>query len=77
MTLTSIVRRATRALTGGSAPTHGITDEAALEQFLAEGEVDGADFAYCPVHQRVTAHALHADGSQSCIDCRHTLNGAS
>ncbi|MEW2567687.1 hypothetical protein [Streptomyces sp. NPDC047070] len=58
-------------------PKHGVLDEAELEQLLADGLLDGADFAHCPAHQAVTAHALHTDGSQTCIPCGHTLNGAS
>ncbi|MEV0441858.1 hypothetical protein AB0I84_06105 [Streptomyces spectabilis] len=40
-----------------------------LEQLLADGEVEALDFAYCPAHQRVVAHALASDGSQTCWDC--------
>ncbi|MCX5601565.1 hypothetical protein OOK29_25785 [Streptomyces phaeochromogenes] len=43
---------------------------------LADGEIDGADRAYCPAHQAIKGHLLHTDGSQSCVDCTHTLNGA-
>lgn len=72
------IRRLVAALTApADASTYGITDEDELEQLLADDLLDGADFAHCPAHQAVTAHALHTDGSQTCIDCSHTLNGAS
>ena len=54
----------------------GLLDDEVLEQLLADGEIDGADFAYCPRQDRVTAHSLHTDGSQSCIDCTHTTASA-
>ncbi|MFE9684128.1 hypothetical protein [Streptomyces sp. NPDC006285] len=60
-----------------TAPKHGLLDEDELEQLLADDLLDGADFARCPAHRAVTAHALHTDGSQTCIPCGHTLNGAS
>lgn len=75
-------RRLVAAVTAALNPpargqAHGLLDEDQLEQLLADGEIDGADFAYCPGHQAVTAHALHTDGSQSCLGGDHTLNGAS
>ncbi|WP_314411423.1 hypothetical protein [Streptomyces sp. DSM 40484] len=76
--LLAAARRITAAvLTPPAAPVHGLLDEDELEQLLADGLLDGADFARCPAHQAVTAHALHTDGSQTCIPCGHTLNGAS
>lgn len=78
MKLIAAARRiATAVLTPPAPLGHGLLDEDELEQLLADDQVDGADFAHCPAHQAVTAHALHTDGSQSCIDCSHTLNGAS
>lgn len=73
------VRRLAFAITAALvAPrTHGITDEGELEQLLADGQIDALDFAHCPAAQRTTAHALHADGSQTCLGCGHTLNGVS
>ncbi|MFF5001753.1 hypothetical protein ACFY3G_02900 [Streptomyces phaeochromogenes] len=77
MPLTFTARRLVDAIVAGFTPPSGVTDEGVLEQLLADGEIDGADRAYCPAHKAITAHALHTDGSQSCIDCNHTLNGAS
>lgn len=79
---TATARRIAAAVTtvlAPPAPTYG-TDEDELEQLLADGQLEsvgGIEYAHCPAHQTVTAHALHTDGSQSCIDCSHTLNGAS
>ncbi len=64
-------------LAPAAVPGHGLLDEGELEQLLADGQVDGADRAYCPAHQAYTGHLLHTDGSQTCIPCGHTLNGAS
>ncbi|MGI3230596.1 hypothetical protein ACRJ4B_49930 [Streptomyces sp. GTA36] len=71
-----MLARLTAFLLAPAAPVP-VLDDGHLDQLLADGEVDGTDFAYCPVHKRVTAHALHTDGSQSCWDCNTTLNGAS
>ncbi|WP_030569712.1 hypothetical protein [Streptomyces aureocirculatus] len=60
------------ALTG---PARDAPDDGWLEQLLTDGEIEGADRAYCPVHQRVTAHAQHPDGTETCVDCRIRLTG--
>ncbi|MGW3410295.1 hypothetical protein [Streptomyces sp. NPDC000888] len=70
-------RHAVRAIAAGCTPSSGITDEQVLTQLLAVGAAATAGLDFCPIHQRVTAHALHTDGSQSCIDCTHRPNGAS
>jgi hypothetical protein len=75
--LTATARRLVAAIRAGFTPPSGITDEDVLEQLRADGDLDGTDRAYCPVHRRVTAHALHTDGSQTCLDCAHHLAGAS
>ncbi|MGW2951603.1 hypothetical protein [Streptomyces eurythermus] len=46
----------------------------ALEDFepfsaFEAGEVETAEFHYCPAELRVTAHAVHADGSRRCWHC--------
>ncbi|CAL9608795.1 hypothetical protein SUDANB1_05582 [Streptomyces sp. enrichment culture] len=35
----------------------------------AAGEVELADTDYCPVHDRITPHAAHADGTSRCWPC--------
>ncbi|MEL3949479.1 hypothetical protein [Streptomyces sp. LNU-CPARS28] len=50
-------------------------DDGLLEQLLADGEIEAMDRAYCPVHERVVAHALHTDGSQTCWDCLTHVKG--
>lgn len=77
MSLTATARRIAHAIAAGFTPPSGVLDEDVLEELYADGQVDGTDRAYCPAHRRVTAHALHTDGSQSCHDCGHRLNGAS
>lgn len=49
-------------------------DPDVLEQLLADGEVDGLEYAYCPQQGRTTAHAMHADGSRRCWDCGTTTS---
>ncbi|WP_405924902.1 hypothetical protein [Streptomyces sp. NBC_00035] len=60
-----------RAIAAGSTPASGITDEQVLTQLLTVGAAATAVLEFCPTQQRTTAHALHTDGTQSCIDCTH------
>lgn len=71
-----MLARVAAYLLAPAAPRPVLEDDC-LDQLLADGEIDGTDFAYCPAHKRVTAHALHTDGSQTCWDCGTNLNGAS
>ncbi|GGX99037.1 hypothetical protein [Streptomyces fructofermentans] len=73
------MRAALRRRHAPPARSFGLLDEGVLEQLLADGEitdVGGLEYAHCPAEQTVTAHVVHTDGSQSCIDCGHTLNGS-
>lgn len=75
----TIARRLALATTAAlmTPRTHGVLDEDELEQLLADGQAEATDYAYCPFEQHVTAHALHADGSQSCRNGHHHLNRTS
>lgn len=47
-------------------------DPDALEQLLADGGIDGVEYALCSEQGRTTAHALHPDGSLTCWHCGTT-----
>ncbi|MGW2075062.1 hypothetical protein ACWCPK_42750 [Streptomyces sp. NPDC001953] len=66
MSLLAVVARAIRP---GRRP--------ALQPFAAfdAGQADAAEFHHCPAENRVTAHAVRADGTRRCWDCDHTTAG--
>ncbi|MBC9729895.1 hypothetical protein [Streptomyces sp. TRM68367] len=46
-----------------------------LEAAVEAGEAELLDTDYCPVEDRITPHAVHADGSARCWTCTPETTG--
>lgn len=59
------------------APRDGLLDDAEVEVLLTEGDIEANESAWCGAEQRITFHAMHADGSRTCWICQTTTGGGS
>ncbi|MCX4609497.1 hypothetical protein [Streptomyces mirabilis] len=53
-------------------PGTGVLEAAEPYGAFVAGQADAAEFHYCPAEFRVTAHAVHADGTRHCWHCGPT-----